>query len=420
MTRTTKSKKKVRVRAARGTIYPSFGAYRAELTVEGVRARRTFPTEEEAQLWLEQQVKLSTRYGISLDKARVTVPQLVDLVLETKELENRKPTTLRDYRNSGRYMKNAWPELPVQHLTADHLTHLYAQLRRTLNPKTVRNVHGFVHLALDFAVARGVTDRNVADIVKPPSWQQEPPKAYGPDEVAAFTRAVAGDRLEAFWLVCLATGMRVGELCALKWGDVDLQTGQVLVRRRLVRVGGVVDVGAPKTRAGQRVVHLPAPVLAKLRHWQAVQELERRAAGPRWIEGSDWVFTTWKGNTRGGHAAGNHLDARWLLGKLHKLQEKAGLADLTIHGLRHTFATLMLANNAPLKDVQEVLGHAKPSHTLNLYWQSVPGASERLAGKAAEVLFGGGDAPPEPPADAEEAPAPKAERGRHLRLVKGA
>ena len=110
------------------------------------------------------------------------------------------------------------------------------------------------------------------------------------------------------------------------------------------------------------------------------------ASRDRWEEG-DWIFTTWKGNTTGGHKIGHHLEPRHILTWLTRLLKENGLDHLPVHGLRHRFATLALSHSATVKDVQEVLGHSRPSVTLDVYWQAAEGASSRVAGKIGEVLF---------------------------------
>jgi hypothetical protein len=125
-------------------------------------------------------------------------------------------------------------------------------------------------------------------------------------------------------------------------------------------------------------------------------------ARDRWEEG-DRLFTTWKGNTRGEHRVGHHLEPRWIPTRLTEILKENGFEHLPVHGLRHSFATLLLSRNVPVKDMQEVLGHSRPSVTLDVYWQAVAAASDRVAGKAGEILFS-------PGAGAEDTDPPDASR----------
>lgn len=95
-----------------------------------------------------------------------------------------------------------------------------------------------------------------------------------------------------------------------------------------------------------------------------------------WVEG-DWVFT---------HSSGKWLEPRWVNRKEGELLKTAKLEHATVHQLRHSFATLLLSKGVPVKDVQEILGHAKASTTLNIYYSAIPGASSRVSAKVDELL----------------------------------
>src|SRR5262249_40431864 len=138
--------KKIKVRAPHGYIGLHYGKYRAELTIGGQSSRKTFETEEEAQTYL---LVLCRRHGqgISLDKSRITVAQLVDLFLEAKQSEGLKEPTLQSYRYNARYVKRFLGDLPVQSLTPSHITHLLTETRKLGHSvKYRRNHYSFVHV----------------------------------------------------------------------------------------------------------------------------------------------------------------------------------------------------------------------------------------------------------------------------------
>lgn len=381
-------------RAGRGTIYRHGPGFRAEVTIDGVTARDTFQTEEGAQRFLEDVVRRATRFGVSLDKSKVTVTELLELFIDAKTIQGRKKTTLQDYRNSSVYLRACFGSVPIWQLSPNHITRMMADLskgtvivikdgepeqRDPLSPKSIRNVYGAIHAALAFAVNQEIVDRNVAEKVSPPEYTPPSIKAWSQDEVAKFLAHVEGQRLEAMFWVFLSSGMRSGECAALKWADVDLESGDITVQRRLVRLGkgGGIDVSTPKTRAGSRTITLPEQALLKLRFWKDQQRIEQHVAGTNW-RAEDWVFTT---------RSGNHLEPRWILKHLTDLIKKAKLSSLNVHGLRHTFCTMLLSGGVSVKDVAEIVGHSKPTVTANVYWQAIPGqAQKRVSAKVGDLL----------------------------------
>lgn len=250
-----------------------------------------------------------------------------------------------------------------------------------MSPKTILNYRATIHTLLQHGVDLEILDRNVCDRVKGPPGGSPSPVAWDQPQLARFLGALTDEREAAmFWLLA-TTGLRKGELLGLKWADVDMDTGLATISRRVVRLGygAGINVDTPKTRSGARNVRIPAPALAKLDTWRQKQIEQRTAAGPdRWIE-RGWVFTT---------RTGNHIEPRYLNRRLAQIIERVGLERIALHGLRHTFATILLMNQVSVKDVQEILGHSRPTVTLNLYWQSIPGAQERIAAKVVEFIVG--------------------------------
>src|SRR5205823_6592004 len=128
----------------------------------------------------------------------------------------------------------------------------------------------------------------------------------------SFLAALAGEPLEALFWLLLSTGVRKGEAIALKWDDIDLDTGRVTVRRKIVRLMGEAVIGDAKSDAGVRVVQLPATAMQKLLLWQKRQQLQKKMA-TNWTEGG-WVFT---------HGSGKWVEPRWVNKKLTELLKKA-------------------------------------------------------------------------------------------------
>lgn len=371
--------KKVRVRCGHGTINKDGLGFRAEVMIEKERIRRRCATEEEAQLFLEETWRQSVN-GISPDKSRITWSELVEMFLEDRANTNIKKTTLQAYRNDLRYCAK-WGKLGVQRLSDRHIRNLISELRqreKPLAPKSIYNVRGTIHAALQFAVYSGVTDHNVCSKVKAPQVPEVPMEVWTREQLQAFLKAIEGDRIEALLWLIASTGVRKGEAIALKWSDLDLQTGEIIITRRLTRLakGGGIDIDTPKSRAGARIVFLPNQALVKLRVWQQKQQEEKELAGRDWRE-AHWVFTS---------RNGNHFEPRWINKHLSDILAQHKLTHISVHGLRHTFVSLLLQSGESVRDVQTTVGHSKPSVTMNKYWKELPGAGARVANKIGEIL----------------------------------
>ena len=392
----------IRVRASRGSISRHYGKYRAEVMVSGVKARRTFATEEEAQLYLLDVCRQSLTLGISLDKTRVTLQELMDLYYQTKENAGRKSSTLGGMRVSMRHIGELLGGIPAAQLLPEHVDRLLSHLKRNkrLCQNYVSAIHALLSGVLEFGVRRQVLGRNVARMVDRPRLTRARIKVMAQADLQRFLGVLEDVRDRAIFYLFLTTGMRKGELVGLKWDDFDPQTGRLTIRRRVIRSRLVkgMDIDAPKTAHGFRVNKLPPEVVDVLARWRAQQDLERRIYR-RWSE-AGWLFTS-----RQNQQAGKHLDPTTVNWLLNRYLERAGISEVTVHGLRHSFCTWLLQRGVSARDVQEAVGHSKVSVTLDLYWEATAGSQERVSGEVGEIVF------PEV--------SPKTGTARHLRLISG-
>jgi integrase len=192
--------------------------------------------------------------------------------------------------------------------------------------------------------------------------------------------AVVGDRLEAPYALAITTGMRQGELLGLRWSDVDLQGGWLQVRQVLQYQAGTGYVFVePKTATSRRSTKLPTITMEALRQHRLRQNEERLALGPAWAD-LDLVFP----NSIGKPMDGVHLLRREFL----PLLQRAGLARIRFHDLRHTAATLLLGQRrASVNAVSRMLGHAGAAITVGIYGH-VTSDQERQPAEAMDALFG--------------------------------
>jgi integrase len=183
------------------------------------------------------------------------------------------------------------------------------------------------------------------------------------EQAQRLLQAAQGNRLACLVTVALTTGMRLGELLALRWDDVDLEKQVLQVRSTVDYVPGRGRVESePKTEAGKRRIVLPQMTVEALKQQRAHQLEARLGAGTTWQE-RGLVFA----NRNGGYFSRARLYANF-----KKLLKEAGLPDMHFHDLRHSAATILLSMGAPAKVVQEILGHANFGTTMNIYGHVLP------------------------------------------------
>jgi integrase len=169
------------------------------------------------------------------------------------------------------------------------------------------------------------------------------------------------------------SGMRRGELCGLKWTDVDFNNKLITIERAILYTAdkGVYE-DTPKNNNSKRVIKLADEIFILLKEYKMKYNADRANAGDRWIE-TGYIFTQWNGKP---------MHPSTITGWFNNFIKAHNLPKVSIHSLRHTNATLMIANGADLRTVSKRLGHSNLSTTGNIYTHAIKSADER----AAEVL----------------------------------
>ena len=245
---------------------------------------------------------------------------------------------------------------------------------KPLSEGTRRHIYVTLVTSLNAAVAQGLLAVNpTTRATAPQRHDTRELHTWSAEQLRTFLDTTREDRLHALWRWYAMTGMRRGEALGLKWADVDFAGARVSIQRSRVIAGAQVLEHPPKTRTGRRAVPLDAVTLATLRTWKARQAAERLAWGPAWVN-SDYVFT---------REDGEPLHPGFVTKRFREAMATTTLPHIRLHDLRHTCATLLLAAGVHAKVVQERLGHATISQTLDIYSHTTPslhvGAAEQLA-----------------------------------------
>ena len=239
----------------------------------------------------------------------------------------------------------------------------------------VRLIRAVLRRALRRAERQGKIERNVAALVDGVRVPKPKKRAVSLDEAQRLLAAARDDRLGALYATLLELGLRLGEALGLQWNDVDLEHGTVTISRRLDRTGTTAET---KTQGSRRTLHLSSGLVSTLQGHAARQGEEMLQAGDEWHE-TGFVFTS---------EVGTPLDQSNLRRRFGRLCAMAGVGKLTPHELRHSAATLLLAQGVPLHVVSEVLGHSSIRETKDVYGHLVAEDSRRAAEVMNRVLYG--------------------------------
>ena len=254
--------------------------------------------------------------------------------------------------------------LTLRELEARHLQMFYSEMLRKVKPNTVIHYHAIIHSALKYAVKTDMLVQNVADKVDRPKKNSFQPVFLSAEEMQKMFEALRGTKLELPVLVAAFYGFRRGEVLGLKWDAIDFERGTISVIRTVttITVEGKqmeIEQQSAKTKSSLRTL----PLIGSFREYflqvKEAQELNKQVCGNCYnYEYDGFVFVD---------ELGERMRANYLTSAFPKFLEDHGLRRMRFHDLRHSCASLLLANGVPLKHIQEWLGHSDFTTTANIY-----------------------------------------------------
>lgn len=321
-------------------------------------------TQREARQKLSQ-IVAELDAGTYHEPCKMTLGEWLDIWLEDYQSGVKESTAYLYRRQAELYLRPALGKFRLEQLDAHTIQHLYNQLAKggpdkdPLSPKTIKNIHGVLHKALQQAVLLNYIRFNPTSACTLPRAVKKEIHPMNDQQTAQFLERIQGNPYELLLKVDLFTGLREGELLGLPWDCVDFERGTILVRqqlRREQRKGGQYYITQPKNNKSRRL--MPAPsVMNLLRMQKARQAQQRLLAGPAWQD-SGLVFT---------NEFGRYVSYRAVYDSFKRIVRQMGLPDLRIHDLRHTYAVNAIRAGDDIKTVQSNLGHATAAFTLDVY-----------------------------------------------------
>ena len=319
--------------------------------------------------------------GLDVTKAgKYTVGTWMDEWFENYVKVKMRPSSHQTYRGYiDNHIKPNIGKIPLEKLTSLELQKFYKKLLtngrierveskeqpKGLSPKTVRNIHQIIASAMKLAKEQKIIASDPTESCALPKLEHREMKTLPVEQLTSFLREAKESGVFEMYYVEMATGLRRGELLGLKWEDIDLDRGDLRVKRQIARINGEVVDAPLKTKNAYRTLPLAEDTIQVLK-----QQKKKVGSNP-------WVFPS---------PTGGPICPDSVLHMLHRVLKRAGLPKVRFHDLRHTFATLALQNGVDIKTVSGMLGHFSAGFTLDTYAHVTTAAQKEAAKTMGKVL----------------------------------
>lgn len=381
------------------------GRWMAAVSINGKREYFYGKTQAEVKEKRDKALQ-DARDGVYIKPTKQTFGEWLDIWLKEYAKPVIRPTTYDSYEYLIRvHIKPRLGNIPLKELQPNQIQKFYnAKLTekrksrrknkpikpaepedlKPLSNSSVRHMHIIINQALDQALKENKIIRNPATATKPPKVEKKEARYLTPEEVVKFLESIQEDRWYPAFVVDLHSGLRLGELVALKWSNVDLEKGIIYVKEAVSRIKDgdkwVLYFHPPKSKKGLRGIPLPNRAVKELKKLKARQAKEKLLFGDAYlgdgekhdIKQDQWFVFTWED--------GRMVDPSYLSKHFLKLIRRQGLS-VNFHGLRHSYASALLAAGEHPKIVQELLGDSTIQVVLDTYTHVVPGLKERAASR---------------------------------------
>ena len=349
-------------------------------------------TPRQVEKWLNEQAVLFERDCRHTPQPvqQLTLAKYIDLWLETVAPGKLAKSTIRRDRQDIERILPVLGHYKLTELRPEHFRSFYAELRKVIRPDakkplseyTIEGVHATLCSILSDAVEGGFLSHN-------PAWRtyryagRKCEKKIADEETAQkIIAALEGESIkyETYFKLIIATGMRRGECCGLKWCDIDWEQRSIHICRSAVKItGDEIFVKEPKTRSGDRYVYFSAQMENLLREYRRACQYITTIYDERELDTNDFLF-----RRQGTRLPMTPTTFTW---RFKCILKKNGLPqELNVHSLRHTAASLMIAGGADVATVAGILGHSQPSTTLNIYTHAFDKNKKAASAKLQEGL----------------------------------
>ena len=309
----------------------------------------------------------------------ITLDQWLAYWMDEVVKPNRAETTVYGYNKIiDNHISPALGDITLQKLTPQDIQKYYTMLMREkgLSPNTVRRHHDLLSSALRMAVKQDVLSRCPTDRVEPPRVIPFEAKFYGPEDLRRLCLLSEGTWLEVVVKLAAGLGLRREEICGLRWPNVDFNQRVVRIKEARTAAGASIIQKTTKTRSSTRTLYLSDSLYSLLLREQQRQQQECVRSGRDW-DGAGMVLLDRHGEPYPPNAVSLAFT---------RFIRRNNMPKITLHGLRHTFATVASAQGAPLFDIGKALGHSTPSTTGRIYTHLLDQTHARILDQVAAVM----------------------------------
>jgi len=310
----------------------------------------------------------------------MTLSQWLDIWIDEYTL-NLKPSTKAAYKQHIRvHIKPYLGRKQLTQLATRDIQHLYSELLNEVHlaPKSVKNVHGVLHAALEQAKKVGNISFNPSDAAVTPRVEKKQVTSMEAEDISIFLNAIKGTKYEYAMFVAVFTGLRQGELLGLTWDCVDFERGLLLINKQHNRPKGEKEFRFSSLKNDKvRILTVPDKVIDVLRMQQERQKQWKKELGAGFSNADNLVFTI---------ETGRYVNNVMLYQRFKKIMTKLGKPEMRFHDLRHTYAVNSLRAGDDIKTVQENLGHSTAAFTLSTYAHATPGMKRESANRMSQFI----------------------------------
>jgi len=371
--------------------------------VDGKRIRHTKTIKAKSDRELEKALALfvsDVERGVISNKNKITFGEFGEKWLTEYAEKRLAIKTVHEYKSLFKEIKESLGKLRVAELKPYHLTNFYNKLRtreiksrslkkenteekRYLSESSIAHYHRLIAAILETARKEYeiITENPARKLQQPPRERNKPMPHYGnAEDSIAFLNALSSESLnyKLMFMLLMLAGLRIGEVLGLEWKDINWDKAELSVCRTSAYTPSKgVYTATPKTEKSNRKILIPKQIVDLLKEHKTVQDSDKAKLNDSWQD-TDRLFTQWNGKPI--HPT---TPRHWL----QKFIKKHKLPKIVPHGLRHTHASLLIANHVDWATVSERLGHANKSTTMNTYAHMIEGKEKAAVEKLEQIFF---------------------------------
>lgn len=341
------------------------------------KSKGGFNTKKECEKAMNQLI-VELEKGNYFEASSITLKEYLIYWMDNYASTNVAPSTLKRYKISISDINSYLGGTLLSKLKPINIQNLYTKLleEKQQSKSTILKTHRTLSIALKHAVNWQLINSNPCNNVQPPRPDKIDMKVWDVKAANKFLVTIKNDVIYLPVLIALQTGLREGELCALKWENVDLTSKTLSVKYTLQKINEKLSLKEPKTKKSKRTIALMDSTINILKEYKKQQALYKLTLGEEYY--NENYVCAWND--------GRPFDPLYLSKKFPKLIEKYNFPYIRFHDLRHTHATMLLQQGVNPKIVSERLGHSTISITLDTYSHVLPNMQKEAAEKLNELF----------------------------------